>query len=339
MSETNSSYPFASARVKAIESKLITKEKLNRLIEAKDYDTAMRQLAEFGYGQSAGAQGGSSFEALIDKELKEADALLETLSPSDVFTRIMRAEKDYYNIKVLIKLLMQDKPLDSVPLFPGNIPADTLRRAITENNYYDLPETMKEALQYIDRQFTVAADASIIGIAMDRAYAKEVEALTRQFNNPLVSTYFAAFFDISNIIGLMRIRAAGLSKESFERVFVHGGNIDKRTLSDAFDLPNESLPGAVAKGVYSSVLESAFDDFMKSGSLYMMEKSRGRLPAVPAQGAAARHVRHRPADGILYRQAARSSGCEAGYDGKAGGHRFRCGQPPFEGTVLMRRGS
>ena len=274
MAETNSSYPFASARVKAIENRLITKEKLNRLIESRDYDAAMRQLAEFGYGQSAGAVGSGSFETLISKEISETDALLEALSPSDVFTRIMRAEKDYHNIKVLIKLLMQDKPLDSVALVPGNLAVDTLRRSITENNYYDLPETMKEALQYIDRQFTVAADASIIGIAMDRAYAKEVDALVKKMDNPLVSTYFEAFFDITNIIALMRVRAAGLPRESFERTCVHGGTIDKRTLSDAFDLSDESVPSAVAKGVYSSVLSAAFDDYMKTGSLYMMEKSR-----------------------------------------------------------------
>ncbi len=274
MAETNSSYPFASARVKAIENRLITKEKLNRLIESRDYDAAMRQLAEFGYGQSAGAVGSGSFETLISKEISETDALLEALSPSDVFTRIMRAEKDYYNIKVLIKLLMQDKPLDSVELVPGNLAVDTLRRSITENNYYDLPETMKEALQYIDRQFTVAADASIIGIAMDRAYAKEIDALVKKMDNPLVSTYFEAFFDITNIIALMRVRAAGLPRESFERTCVHGGTIDKRTLSDAFDLSDESVPSAVAKGVYSSVLSAAFDDYMKTGSLYMMEKSR-----------------------------------------------------------------
>jgi V/A-type H+-transporting ATPase subunit C len=273
MSESNSSYPYASARVKAIESKLITKEKLNRLIESRDYDAAMRQLAEFGYGQSAGS-GSGSFEMLIQKELEETDALLEALSPSDVFTRIMRAERDYFNLKVLIKLLMQDKPLDSFAMNPGNIPVETLRRAISENNYYDLPETMKEALQYIDRQFTIAADASIIGIALDRAYAKEIEALLPQMNNPLVTAYFASFFDISNIIALMRVRAAGLPKESFERVCTHGGNIEKRMLSDAFDLPDESLPAAVAKGDYSSVLSDAFEDYAKSGSLYMMEKSR-----------------------------------------------------------------
>ena len=274
MSETNSSYPFASARVKAMEPRLITKEKLNRLIEAKDYDAAMRQLAEFGYGQSAGSGAGCSYEELIRKELTETDVLLEALSPSDVFTRIMRAERDYFNLKVLIKLLMQNRPLDSFALLPGNIPVETLRRAISENNYYDLPDAMKEALQYIDRQFTVAADASIIGIALDRAYAKEVNALLQKMKNPLVSTYFTAFFDISNIIALLRVRAAGLPKESYERVITHGGGIDKRTLLDAFELPDESVLAAVARGRYYDVLAPAFEDYVKTGSLYMMEKAR-----------------------------------------------------------------
>jgi len=186
----------------------------------------------------------------------------------------MRAERDCYNLKVLIKLFMQDKDLGSVALSPGNITVETLRRAISENNYYDLPDTVKEALLYIDRQFAAVTDASIIGVALDRAYAKEVRALVTELADPLVSAYFEAFFDISNIIALMRVRAAGLSKESFERAFVHGGRIDKRTLSDAFDLSDENLPGAVLKGAYTAVLGAAFDDYAKTGSLYMMEKAR-----------------------------------------------------------------
>mgnify|MGYP000934663805 CR=1 FL=1 len=274
MSESNSSYPFASARVKAIETKLITKEKLNRLIEASDYDAAMRLLAEFGYGQSASSGAGCSFEELIQKELAETDALLEALSPSDVFTRIMHAERDYFNLKVLIKLHMQEKPLDSFPLLPGNVPVETLRRAVSENNYQDLSDAMTEALQYIDRQFTAAADASIVGVALDRAYAKEIVSLLPQMKNPLVSAYFTAFFDMSNIIALLRVRAAGLPRESYERVVTHGGSIDKRTLSEAFDLPNESLLAAVAKGSYYDVLAPAFEAYAKTGSLYMMEKAR-----------------------------------------------------------------
>ncbi len=269
MSEIQSSYPFASARVKALESRLITKEKLNRLIEARDFDSAMRQLNELGYGQS-----GADFEAMIAKELEETDALLIALSPSDVFTRIVRAQRDYHNLKVIIKLLMRDIAIDSVPLVSGNISVETLRRAISDNNYYELPDNMTDALRYIDRQFAVAADPSVIGVALDRAYAKEARDLVVQMKNALVTAYFTAYFDFSNIIALLRVRAACAPKETFERAFLKGGSIEKRTLLDAFDAPDESVLGAAGKGGYASLLSGAFEDYQKTGSLYMLEKKR-----------------------------------------------------------------
>jgi V/A-type H+-transporting ATPase subunit C len=269
MSETQSSYPFASARVKALEPKLITKEKLVRLIEAKDFETAMRQLVEFGYGQSA-----ADFETMISKELEETEALVMALSPSDVFTRIVRAERDYYNLKVLIKLLMRDLALDSVPLVSGNLSVDTLRRSISENNYYELPDNMTDALTYIDKQFAIETDPSVIGVALDRAYAKEIRDLVAEMKNDLVTQYFTVYFDISNIIALMRVRAAGAAKETFERAFLKGGSLEKRTLLDAFDLPDESVLTAAGRGGYASILADAFEDYQKTGSLYMLEKKR-----------------------------------------------------------------
>lgn len=272
MSELNSSYPFSAASVRAIEGKLITRDKIGRVIEAKDFDAAMRTLGEIGYGQPAPA--GASFEQLIDKELKDAEAMLFAVSPSDTFTRIMRAERDFFNLKVLIKLLMQDKPLDSIPLFPGNIPVETLQRAISDNDYRDLPFTMTAALNYIDKRFAAAADASIIGIALDRAYAKEIRGLLKELNDALVTEYFQAFFDISNFIALMRVRASEYGREAFERVFVKGGTIEKQMFSDAFDLADENILSAVMKGENLRALSGAFAEYLKTKRLYMLEKAR-----------------------------------------------------------------
>lgn len=271
MSETNSSYPYASARVKAIEARLITQDKLTRLTESKDFDSAMRVLQELGYGQPAAA--GASFEQLIQKELADADELLVSISPSDVFTRIMLAQKDYHNVKVLIKLFMQGKELESAELLSGNIGVETLRRAITDNNYYDLPETMKEALTFIDRQFAVAADVSVIGVTLDRAYSAEVSGLVRDMGDPLVTSYFNAYFDISNIIAFMRTRAF-YGRESFEAVYLEGGSIDRRTFAEAFELTDESVFSAVARGDYAALLSAAIEEYHKTKSLYMMEKAR-----------------------------------------------------------------
>lgn len=271
MTKASSSYPFASARVKALEQKLITKEKMGRLIEADDYGAAMRLLFELGYGHGLSQ---NDFELLIEKELLETDTLLETLSPNDLFTRIMRAERDYQNLKVIIKLLMRDETLEDQSLHPGNISIETLSRAIAENNYIDLPDTMKEALAYIDKQFAIASDASIIGVALDRAYAKEIELLTQKLGDPLVSDYFTAYFDMTNIIALLRVRAAKADKATFDRACLRGGRISKRTLTDAFDVSDEAFLAAAAKGGYVDILADAFDQYLKNGSLYMMEKAR-----------------------------------------------------------------
>ena len=272
MSEITSSYPYASARVKALEGRLITKDKIARVIEAKDADAAMRSLSEIGYGQPAPA--GASFEQLISKELLEADALLGAISPNESFTRIMRSERDFYNLKVLIKLLMQDKPLDSVPLSPGNIPVETLRNALGENSYRDLPDTMTAGMHYIDRKFAAAADASIIGLALDRAYAKEIRGLLKELSDPLVTAYFQAYFDLSNFIALMRVRASDYGKETFERVFVKGGTIDRSVFAKAFDVADESLLSATLSSEYRRAMASAFVEYQKSKSLYMLEKAR-----------------------------------------------------------------
>lgn len=272
MSEITSSYPYASARVKALEGRLITRDRIARVIEAKDADAAMRALGEIGYGQPAPA--GASFEQLIGKELAETDALLGAISPSEVFTRIMRTERDFHNLKVLIKLLMQDKPLDSVPLTPGNIPVETLRSAISENNYRDLPDTMTAGLHYIDRRFAVAEDASIIGLALDRAYAKEIRGLLKEMNNPLVTEYFQTFFDISNFIALMRVRKSDYGREAFERVFVKGGTIDRSIFAKAFDAAEENVLASALPSDYRRAMAAAFTEYLKTGSLYMLEKAR-----------------------------------------------------------------
>jgi len=272
MSETNSSYPFASAKITSLEGSLITKDKLNRIIESKDFDAAMRTLGEIGYAQPI--MTGATFEQMIDKELALTDALLKEISPNDTFIMIMRAAHDYHNLKVLIKMLMQDKNLEEAELSPGNLAVDTLRRAITDNNYYDLPPHMTDAMFFIDKRFAVALDASIIGVAMDRAYAKEVKELMAQMDDELVTKYFNAYFDLSNIIAFMRIRVSGHTKESFEDAFLHGGTIGKRTFSDAFELADESVMGEIAKGDYTAVLSPAFDEYQKTGRLYMMEKAK-----------------------------------------------------------------
>ena len=271
MSERNSTYPFASARVKSMENRMLTQEKLARVLETKDFEDAMRSLQELGYGSSV--SGKVSFEQLIEQELKEADDLLEFLSPSDLFIKLMRAEKDYHNLKVLIKLEMKGESIDAAELFPGNISVDSLRRAVSETDYHELPANIAGALTYIDKRFSTVPDVSVIGTELDQAYAKEISALAAQMNDELVTAYFTAYFDLSNIIAFMRVRAL-YGRDAFENAYLEGGSIEKNVFLNAFELSDDNVFAAVAKGEYARILSDAIEDYHKTKSLYMLEKAK-----------------------------------------------------------------
>ena len=272
MSESNSSYPFVVTKVRALEARLITKEKLERIIDAKDFKDAMRVLCELGYGQPAAAD--ATFEQLIQKELMEADKFLESVSPNDLFTSIMRAEKDYLNLKVLVKLQLLNRSLDDIALFPGNIAVDKLKRAIAENNYNELPSPMKAALKFIDKQFLSNADVSVVGIALDRAYAREIVAFSDKLNDPLIGEYLKAYFDLSNILAFMRIKISGNSKEAFANAYLHGGSTSLRKFSEAFDSSDDSVLNAVVKIDYARFMADAIEEYHSTKNLYLLEKLR-----------------------------------------------------------------
>lgn len=129
-------------------------------------------------------------------------------------------------------------------------------------------------MDYIDKQFAVAPDVSVIGIALDRAYAKEMRDLVLEMDDPLVTEYFKRYFDMTNFIALMRVRRSGHTKESFERIYVKGGSIEKRRFADAFDMADESVFDAVMRPAYVNAMAHAYNEYKKGGSLYMLEKAR-----------------------------------------------------------------
>ena len=95
-------YPFAVASVRSMENKLLTKQKLLQMAEAKDAEEALRFLQDSDYGKT---QIGDvhEFETMIQANLEEAYQAMGKLIPNEVFMDIFRFKNVYHNVKVLIK--------------------------------------------------------------------------------------------------------------------------------------------------------------------------------------------------------------------------------------------
>jgi V/A-type H+-transporting ATPase subunit C len=270
---TYKSYPFASASLKVKETRLVTKEKLLRIAEAKTMGEAYKALAETGYG--LGETCVDDFERLIRRELKTAYEYTAKIAPDEEAFSLYLIRTDYHNVKVLLKLLLKKEPLSSAALKEnGTIPVDTLKTAVTDKKYDSLPPEMKQALITLDRQFSVKEDVSLIGIYLDAAYARQAGRIVGRVKDGFVKEYMAAYADFTNVISYIRLRLLEMGKETLKKVFIPGGDIKEKQFYEVFDVALDSVSHYFARRGLDKPLNGAFEEFKKNGSLYTFEKVR-----------------------------------------------------------------
>lgn len=267
------SYPFAYGSIKAKEKKLLSKERMMRISELKTADDALRALAETGY--SLGDAGAADFERLIKREIKQAYEYVMKVMPDAYTLDLFLIRADYHNLKVLLKLTMKKEPLASSAFKDnGTIPLEVLKAAVADKKYERIPEEMKKALIALDRQFSVKEDVSLIGLYLDTAYAEQVVCIVKGVREGFIREYIAAYADITNVISFLRLRLLSMGREMLKKVFIKGGRIKEELLFELYEAALEAVPHAFGKLDCSRVLNKAFEEFKRSGSLYTFEKAR-----------------------------------------------------------------
>ena len=73
-----SSLVYAVARTRVLEGKLLTQDRLRRMLDAQSAQDALRALQEMGYG---GAQEGD-IKQMIDQELSQAYRYVREVTPN-----------------------------------------------------------------------------------------------------------------------------------------------------------------------------------------------------------------------------------------------------------------
>lgn len=265
------SYPFASAKIKSREASLLTREKALRMLNAKNAEEAIKLLSDFGY-TGADEIDPNDFEKLLSQNLKEVCKYIDELTPNKAITDLFFMMYDYHNVKVWMKDQLRDVSTEQAVINAGVYPVSRLYDIIHEKKYQFLSLEMRTALNELEKRFAVKPDVSLIGLFLDAAYSKEVARVLEDVDDLFVKQYFAALFDFSNIILLIRMKRANTPKDIFEKSMFAGGTIDATVLKRAYDMDEKDLKDVFAKGAYEKGLTTAFDYLEQTGKLVMFNK-------------------------------------------------------------------
>ena len=260
-------------RLRVLETRLLDKAKIDRMIDGDSANEALKVLQESEYaGVMTGVKRPEDYEMVLARELKRVYELMYDASPVKSLVDIMGIKYDYHNIKVILKGMFLQKDFSHMLITVGMIDVQTLKHSIENNNLGDLNETMKEGIIKAKEVFEETKDPQAIDIILDNTMFKEMREIAKKIDDKFVDKYVKVTIDSTNIKTLLRVKKQKKDKDFLEEVIIEGGEIDKDTLiSMLYDAP-ENISNKLAFTDYGEMIKLGIEDFTKSGSVNELER-------------------------------------------------------------------
>lgn len=225
---------YQNAQIKSRESKLLTQQGVQRLLDASDTREASRALAELGFGTD-----GENFDVVFKRAEDENIALLKEMNEGGALDAFL-IESDYTNLKILLKAFVSG--LKAETYAPnGLFEVGFLQNAIETGEVAALPKQMQEII--LKTQEALAGgqiSAHKLDIDVDKTqYAHQLELCKK--SGKVAKEYFEKRIDYLNISSFERARRLNLDQSFFEECFINGGKIALTTFQSVWELHGEEL--------------------------------------------------------------------------------------------------
>ena len=216
---------YSNARAKALENTLLTKDRLNRMVESVSADEAVKILYEVNFGDGLIIDGAPEFERLIQAEEKKFIFFIKEVSASDYITKYFLLENDYHNAEAIIRSKYIKTDYTAMLKPNGLYDSEDLAKKIMTDDYGDFSEELSAVLSFADSEFVAGrANGANINSAFRKALFKEL--LTCSKKNGELKNIFECRADCVNIGTALRTR----NFSEAEKYFVPGGTLDSDIL-------------------------------------------------------------------------------------------------------------
>jgi len=262
-------YLFISTYLHSRERDLLTAARMERMIEAPTPEDAAKVLQEIGYGE---------FSSVNDRELsavlaQEQEKLFEDLYrfvPDKAVVDVFKVKYDYHNLKTLLKARAVGVDGTRLLLDAGRVPAEELRRAVTEGDYGSLPELLRQAAVEAGEVLGATGDPQLSDFVLDRAYYAEMLSAARATGSGFLVRYVQAAIDAANLRGAVRTLRMKKGADMLKRVLVEGGSVRADSVQAA------ALAGSLEELFRPTELRAAAElgaAAVQGGSLTAFEKA------------------------------------------------------------------
>lgn len=223
-------YLTLSTRVRAMETRLVTRERMERMLDARTDEEAVKILTECGY-EELPALTNAGLDDLLSKARAALYRELSTAAPDRRVVELFQMKYDYHNAKVLVKAAAIGAEPDRMLMEGGRWSPARLRDAFQRDSLGDFSEPFRQAVLRARETLNAGNDPQRADFVLDRAYFQEMADTAKAVGSPFLQGYVRLLIDAANLRSAVRAARIGKGPDFLRQVLLPGGNVDASVLS------------------------------------------------------------------------------------------------------------
>lgn len=267
---TDRDYLGLTAMLRARESKMLDRDRMDRMLNASSYGDAAKLLTDCGY-EDLSSMNANEVDAALNARRAEIYEEIGRMAPEPELVDVFRLKYDYHNAKVALKAAAMGTDGTHLYNHAGCIPVETLEEALTEEHFSALPQAMAKALQEARDTLGKTGNPQTADFVLDRAYFAQLQEMAEKAGGAYLKGYVRLLIDAANLRAAVRTVRMDHGVDFLLQALVPGGTVSVDTMAQA------AMSGDGLTALFNAtVLQNAAAmgvEAMKGGSMTKFEQA------------------------------------------------------------------
>ena len=254
-----------SSRIRAMENRLLTRERMERMLDARTGEEAAKVLTECGYAE-LNQLTPSALDTMLSQAREETYRELGEAVDNAGLVDVFRIKYDYHNAKVLVKAQAMSQDPTRPLAEGGRYRPDTLREAYEKEDLESCSKAFREAVLQARDTLAATSDPQSADMLLDQAYYAELLDIAQKTGSQFLLGYVRLSIDAANLRSAVRSARMERGADFLAKVLIPGGKV----------------PGFRITGAKEGELTGLFTGLLAEAAVLGVERSApgsGRLTA------------------------------------------------------------
>jgi len=261
-------YAFATAKVRALETQLLSRAVLLDLANAPDFAAALDLLSSTEYALPSGTKDFGQVEQMLLQKRSDVRGLFVSLMLDEPLIQLLKEKDDFANLRLALRRQLTDKPIGVDYSDNGSIPADEFQQIFEQEDYAPLPEYMQEAIEEAVLAYYENKNVRDIDFALDASQARYKISMAHELQSEFLESLFRIQVDILNIKTMLRLK---FTESELRDVFVEGGYLEIERLRHGLDVGYEAVAALFFATPYYETVDSGVSYLSANKSFLKLE--------------------------------------------------------------------